>query len=79
MYFIGEIPNPKCKVSLYKWNNKYFVKFETADLEQTFKITETEVSGESEVRELITEEFVDKVIKRFEDMYGDLHNALNPY
>ncbi|MFY7826013.1 MAG: hypothetical protein ACOVQ4_02750 [Flectobacillus sp.] len=79
MYFIGEIPNHPCKVSLYKWNNKYFVKFETSDLEQTFKISEMDVSGEAEVKELITEEFVQKVMNRFEEMYQDLNTALNPY
>lgn len=79
MYFIGDIPNPKCKVSLYKWNGKFFVKFETPDLEQTFKIAETEVGGEDEVRSLITDEFVEHVIARFHAMYDDLNEALNPF
>ncbi|MFC0182395.1 hypothetical protein SAMN04515674_101355 [Pseudarcicella hirudinis] len=79
MYFIGEIPNEACKISLYKWNNKYFVKFETPDLEQTFKISEMDVVGEGDVREMMTDEFIQKVVKRFEEMYEDLSKAMNPY
>ncbi len=68
MYFIGEIPHPACKISLYRWNNKYFVKFETATLEQTFKIPETDVSGEAEVREIIAPALIEGVVERFEQM-----------
>jgi hypothetical protein len=73
MYFIGEISgsSPDLKISLYKWNGKYFVKFETADLEQVYKISEMEAS-ESEIREMITESFIQKVILRFREMYADV-------
>lgn len=79
MYFVGDIPNAKCKASLYRWNGKFFLKFETPDMEQTFKISETDVSGEEEVKAFVTEEFLEKVVKRFESMYEDMGEALNGF
>ena len=73
MYFIGELTgsNPDLKISLYKWNAKFFVKFETPDLEQVYKIPEMDAS-ETEIREMISEEFIKKVILRFREMYADV-------
>ncbi|MCU0467292.1 MAG: hypothetical protein MUF58_01715 [Arcicella sp.] len=77
MYFIGELSgsNPDLKISLYKWNSKFFVKFETPDLEQVYKISEMDAT-ESMVREMINEEFTQKVIQRFQEMYTDLGEIL---
>jgi hypothetical protein len=77
VYFIGDIPNDRCKISLYKWNSKYFVKFETPDLEQIFKISEMEIAGEENIRTMIDDAFVERVIKRFEDMYKDLNELID--
>lgn len=73
MYFIGEIEgsSPDLKISLYKWNAKFFVKFETPDLEQVYKIAEMDAS-EVEIRSMINEGFIQKVIKRFQEMYADI-------
>ena len=80
MYFIGELEDssPDLKISLYKWNAKFFVKFETADLEQVYKISEMDVS-EAEVRAMVTEEFIQKIIERFRDMYKDLGELMGDY
>ena len=73
MYFIGEMTgsSPDLKISLYKWNAKFFVKFETPDLEQVYKIPEMDAS-EAEIREMINELFIQKVILRFREMYADI-------
>jgi hypothetical protein len=73
MYFIGELTgsSPDLKISLYKWNTKFFVKFETPDLEQVYKIPEMDAS-EVEIREMINEGFIQKVILRFREMYADV-------
>lgn len=80
MYFIGELEgsSPDLKISLYKWNAKFFVKFETADLEQVYKISEMDVS-EAEVRAMVTEDFIQKIIERFRDMYKDLGELMGDY
>jgi hypothetical protein len=73
MTFIGELTgsSPDLKISLYKWNAKFFVKFETPDLEQVYKIPEMDAS-EAEIRKMIDEGFIQKVILRFREMYADI-------
>jgi hypothetical protein len=73
MTFIGELTgsSPDLKISLYKWNAKFFIKFETPDLEQVYKIPEMEAS-EADIREMIDENFIKKVILRFREMYADI-------
>ena len=73
MTFIGELTgsSPDLKISLYKWNAKFFVKFETPDLEQVYKIPEMDAS-EAEIREMIDAGFIQKVILRFREMYADI-------
>lgn len=77
MYFIGELngSSPDLKISLYKWNAKFFVKFETPDLEQVFKISEMD-ANETTVREMIDDNFIQKVVKRFHEMYQDIGELL---
>ena len=77
MYFIGELngSSPELKISLYKWNAKFFVKFETPDLEQVYKISEMN-ANEATVREMIGDIFIQKVIKRFHEMYEDIGELL---
>jgi hypothetical protein len=77
MYFIGELSGSSqdLKISLYKWNAKFFVKFETPDLEQVYKISEMD-ANEATVREMIDDVFVQKVIKRFHEMYVDIGELL---
>ena len=77
MYFIGELSgsSPELKMSLYKWNAKFFVKFETPDLEQVYKISEMD-ANEDTVREMIDDIFIQKVIKRFHEMYDDIGELL---
>ena len=77
MYFIGELngSSPDLKISLYKWNAKFFVKFETPDLEQVFKISEMD-ANEATVKEMIDAVFIQKVIKRFHEMYQDIGELL---
>ncbi len=73
MYFIGELSgsSPDLKISLYKWNAKFFVKFETPDLEQVYKFAEMDIS-EASLRENINDDFIQKAIKRFQEMYADI-------
>ena len=73
MYFIGELSgsSPDMKISLYKWNAKFFMKFETPDLEQVYKISEMDAS-EVSIREMIDDIFIQKVILRFREMYADM-------
>lgn len=71
MRVIGELPNDFCKISLFQWNEKYLVKFELGLYEQTFKIDEYEVADVEELKSLISEDFIKKVMKRFDEMHAD--------
>ena len=68
MRVIADIPNPHVKITLHSYNGKYIIKLEKANLEQIYKIEETEVAGEEDVKALIDEEFIEAVLNRFSDM-----------
>lgn len=76
MKVIATIPLEECQVTLFWWNQKYILKFEKNQLEQTYKISEMETS-EQEIRELINnEELIRNVMSRFSAMEEDLHKWL---
>ena len=68
MRVVADIPNPHVKITLHSYNGKYIIKLEKANLEQIYKIEESEVSGDEEVKALIDDEFVEAVLNRFQDM-----------
>lgn len=76
MRIVGEITHPQCRISLFHWNGKYLIKIEVGGLEQTFKVDELDVEGESGLREMITESFIQEALARFEAMRTSLLGAL---
>ncbi|MBC5992975.1 hypothetical protein [Pontibacter cellulosilyticus] len=68
MRVIADIPNPDVKITLHSYNGKYILKLEKANLEQIYKIEETEVNGDEGVKALIDDEFIAAVLNRFQDM-----------
>lgn len=69
MRIIAELPHPNCKISLLSMNQKFIIKIEQANLEQTFKIAEADiVGGVNAVFELLDEEFINGVLNRFDEM-----------
>jgi len=77
MRFVKDIPNSYCKTSLYVFNNKYIIKFEAGLLEQVYKVSEFDVSGDEEVIEMLTEAFFALVIQRFKEMAVDFSSLLD--
>ena len=77
MKFIKEIPNNYCKCNLYGWNNKFIIKFEAGMYEQTYKVSEMEVSGQDEVEEMLGDTFLEKVVERFKQMADDFEVILD--
>ena len=49
MRVVVEIPHKECKITVFAWNNRYLIKLEQGLLEQTFKVNEYDLSGESEL------------------------------
>ena len=59
------------KASLFAWNGKFILKLESGNLEQTYKISETDVSGEAEVLDFCRQdEFRKAVAQTFDTMEG---------
>jgi hypothetical protein len=76
MRVIGEIAHPECKITLYHWNNRYIVKLEQGPLEQTFKIQEYDLASESAIRQVVSEDFIQAALRRFEEMGQSVHEAI---
>tara|TARA_B100000768_G_scaffold112236_1_gene103966 strand:+ start:11944 stop:12183 length:240 start_codon:yes stop_codon:yes gene_type:complete len=76
MRVIAEIPHSHFKIQIFSWNGKYQLKIEIDQYEQTYKVSETNVKGLEEVKALITEEFLSKVMGRMISMREDWNEAL---
>lgn len=79
MRIIAELPHPDCKISIFNMNQKYIVKFEQGTLEQSYKLSELDLSGGgvNEIFQIIDEQFITTVIERFKAMRTDFTQAYN--
>ncbi|MEK6548217.1 MAG: hypothetical protein AABZ56_07850 [Bacteroidota bacterium] len=78
MHFIKEIPHEKMRISLFEWNSKYILKFETPQLEQSYKFSVLDFSGQNEIEELATSSsFQTFVISTFQQMYAEMGKQIN--
>ena len=81
MRIIAEIPNPDCKISVFYMNQKYIVKFEKGNLEQSYKISEIDfiISGIEDIKKVINESLITSVLLRFQQMQQDIQTALKDF
>ncbi|HYH55053.1 MAG TPA: hypothetical protein VD772_00490, partial [Anseongella sp.] len=69
MRTIADIPHPRCKISVFYMNGKYIVKVEKSNLEQTFKIPETDLfTGANDIPALFNETMINRILERFSEM-----------
>ena len=76
MRYIKDIPNPKFKISLYQWNNKYIIKMESEMFEQTYKIDQYEIANVEEIEACMDATFLETATKRFMAMEDDFMDSL---
>jgi hypothetical protein len=76
MRVIGDIPHNQCKITLFAWNGKFIIKIEQGMLEQTYKVSEFDISSEEEVKKLLDEAFLNNVLKRFKEMDDAIFEAM---
>jgi hypothetical protein len=76
MRVLKEIVTPDYRATIFNWNNKYLIKLETALLEQTFKVSQFDVTGDADVEKLLNPAFIQKALQRFDEMGRDLHEAM---
>jgi hypothetical protein len=80
MRVIAELPHPDFKISIFAMNQKFIVKIEKGVLEQSYKISEMDLTdGVNSVFELLDEEFLQKVGTRFAEMNADFKAAYYRY
>lgn len=79
MRIIAELPHPQCKISIFNMNQKYIIKFEQGSLEQSYKLSELDLSGGgvNEIFQIIDEAFITTVVERFKLMRTDFSEAYN--
>ena len=77
MRFVKNIENDFCKAELYSFNNKFIIKFEAGMLEQIYKVSELDVSGEDDIDEMMGEGFLKKVVERFKQMQEDFDEIID--
>jgi hypothetical protein len=81
MRIVGTIPHPVVKITVFYFNERYTVKLEMGLMEQAFKIRESdEIDSFQKVATLITDEFINNSIERFQDMskqFGKLFKKEN--
>jgi len=77
MRVVAELPHPECKITIFNMNQKYIVKFEQGTLEQSYKLSELDLSGGgvNEIFQIIDETFISTVIERFKTMRTDFSSA----
>lgn len=76
MRVLAEIPHPQCKITVFHWNNRYLIKFEKDLLEQTFKVSEFDLTDPGDIQKMLTPTFIERAMQRFLAMEHDLHDAL---
>jgi hypothetical protein len=76
MRVVAELPRPDCKITIFSMNMKYIVKFEQGLLEQTYKLSELELTdGVNSVFQILDENFIQAVLARFKLMTEDFRAA----
>lgn len=76
MRVVKEVTLGEIRVSIFSWNSKYIFKYELGPMEQTFKVSETEILEESELDGFLKGEFLEEVNQRFQEMGESLLRKL---
>lgn len=80
MRIIAELPHPDFKISILNMNQKFIIKIEKGSLEQSYKISEMDLTdGVNSVFEILDEVFLKTVLIRFEEMKNDFKEAYFRY
>ena len=76
MRVVKEVTLGEIRVSIFSWNSKYILKYELGPMEQTFKVSETDILEESELEGFLEGDFLEEVNQRFQEMGESLLRKL---
>lgn len=80
MRTVAELPHPKFKITIFSMNQKFIIKFEQGNLEQSYKISEMDIiGGVNGVFELLDDQFYEEVAEKFDQMRTSFHSAYERY
>lgn len=78
MRVVAELPRPDCKITIHYMNMKYLIKIEQGAYEQTYKLSETDLTdGINSVFQILDEDFIATAVARFKAMADDFSSAYN--
>lgn len=79
MRVLKELPHEDFKITLFRWNEKFLIKYEISNFEQTYKIPEMDLlEGVQELETIaLNEEFLESVANQFEEMQGNFYRIHN--
>lgn len=75
MRVLRDIPHELYKIQIFQYNEKYIVKIELDQYEQTFKIGELDVDSLDEVENMVTKQLLSNTLKRFVEMRKEWQEA----
>ena len=76
MRVVKEVTLGEIRVSIFSWNSKYIFKYELGPMEQTFKVSETDILEDSELDGFLEGDFLEEVNQRFQEMGESLLRRL---
>ena len=76
MRVVKEVTRGEIRISIFSWNSKYIFKYELGPMEQTFKVSETDILEESELDGFLEGDFLEEVQQRFKEMGESLLRKL---
>jgi len=78
MRIVGEIDHLFIKITIFKMDDKFSVKFETGQIEQIYKFGEREnINSVDEIRNLIDDTFLQNIEYQFKMMQQNKIESLN--
>ena len=80
MRVVAELPHPDCKITIFSMNQKYVIKLEKGSFEQSYKLSELDITdGVNGVFKILDDEFMSTIVERFNQMRQDFNAAYNRY
>jgi hypothetical protein len=71
MRIVGEIEHPRLKITIFKNDGKFSLKFESGLLEQTYKFRDDDrLASVDDVKRLVDNTFVEKIEEILRGMYA---------
>ncbi len=68
MRVVKEVTRGEIRISIFSWNSKYIFKYELGPMEQTFKVSETDILEEADLEGFLEGGFLEEVNQRFKEM-----------